>query len=85
MKTIKTNVRTAERAALTPVIDALNEAAGRLPDASEWKRACVGIRREMALSVGVPLVRVVPRAPVRSDLDEGSEFETPQTPAGTVA
>lgn len=37
-----------------PVLAALDDAANTLPDASEWKWACLGIRRHMAGSVGLP-------------------------------
>jgi DNA-directed RNA polymerase alpha subunit len=46
---------TDERAALTPVMEALDKAVSCLPDASEWKWACLGIRRHMATSVGLRL------------------------------
>ena len=49
----------AQALALTPVIAALDEAISQLDDASEWKWACLGIRRHMVLSAGLPLVRVV--------------------------
>ena len=47
-----------EADALAPVIDALDEAISRLPDGSEWKWACLGIRRHMATDVGLPVVKL---------------------------
>jgi|SRR5581483_3180457 len=49
---------------LMRVIDALDDAVTQLPSSSDWKWACLAIRRYMADDVAAPpLVRGVPRAP----------------------
>jgi hypothetical protein len=66
---------TAERAALIPVMEALNEAASCLSDASEWKWACLGIRRHMATSVGLHLgVERRRRQPKRPGTETGDQI-----------